>query len=904
MLEAALTNDQPRFAREAALHWLSTYPGDLQVSLCYTRALLAETKTAQALPILKGLCQADPEFVEAVVLLHEAETTGGILISKNRSQNTLEVSRTDLAHSAMSTDTSASSSADWVDALIGPSGEAKRIQNNAGYTLHRIRKSLDTNDITAAEIELPQVLATNRTNPLVAVTHLKILEANPHTPLSAKRSMAEFYHRRWPDCLTISLLLGSWWLKEGDFERAVALLHQVAARDLGGQCVHRLWGKDHPYRNLWAETLEIKFDEPIPAGVAAGLGLNILSSGPVAEATVAPKSIVQAEIISEEIAATSNFTDDEKASRTPATSEVSVEFKAVLTRMAHSLKNPSLAQSDGRFPIYVILTLRSRLEAVYGPEAAQELIHEMQALTQSVRDNAQKVTNARWGACLFTPDTPENMALFGIKPAKSLDPWALKLALADLDGALSKRGEMIGALLIAGGPEIVPHHLLPNPIDDLDQDVPSDNPYGSRDENYFITEWPVGRLPGGSTSDSSVLLEGLRRIKQNYVNPSVTNGNRWNMWLSNWRSPRSLSSFGYSAAVWKNASADVFNPIGEARKLRVSPPMGLNGTAKSNGKQSSRFTLKRILPIASSKNGHGNIPTPNGQLAYFNLHGLVDAPEWYGQRAPEQNGEIDYPIALRPQDLQNSEQDVPKVVFSEACYGAYIVNKAVDQSMALQFLKSGCQAVVGSSVMAYGAIRAPLIAADLLGYLFWKGLKAGLPAGEALRQAKIMLASKMHERQGYLDGEDQKTLISFMLLGDPLARIKVNPNSRAKLVVRSLESPTPVTTVCDRQTETKQDQNQEIPPEIISYVKRIVSNYLPGMQDARLAYTCERADCTSHEHSCPTNQLNTKTIPSKPPARQLVTLSKTIENGSSKHHQIARLTLDASGKLVKLVVSR
>ena len=98
--------------------------------------------------------------------------------------------------------------------------------------------------------------------------------------------------------------------------------------------------------------------------------------------------------------------------------------------MAHSLKNPSLAQSDGRFPIYVILTLRSRLEAVYGPEAAQELIHEMQAITQSVRDNAQKVTNARWGACLFTPDTPENMALFGIKPAKSLDPWALKAGIS------------------------------------------------------------------------------------------------------------------------------------------------------------------------------------------------------------------------------------------------------------------------------------------------------------------------------------------------------------------------------------------------------------------------------------------------------------------------------------------
>ena len=53
--------------------------------------------------------------------------------------------------------------------------------------------------------------------------------------------------------------------------------------------------------------------------------------------------------------------------------------------------------------------------------------------------------------------------------------------------ALAKHGEMIGALLIVGGPDIIPFHNLPNPVDDLDMEVPSDNPYGTRDENYFIT---------------------------------------------------------------------------------------------------------------------------------------------------------------------------------------------------------------------------------------------------------------------------------------------------------------------------------------------------------------------------------------------------------------------------------
>jgi hypothetical protein len=56
-----------------------------------------------------------------------------------------------------------------------------------------------------------------------------------------------------------------------------------------------------------------------------------------------------------------------------------------------------------------------------------------------------------------------------------IDPWKLKLALADLDQALSKKGAMIGALLIVGGPDVVPFHKLPNPTDDMDREVYSDN---------------------------------------------------------------------------------------------------------------------------------------------------------------------------------------------------------------------------------------------------------------------------------------------------------------------------------------------------------------------------------------------------------------------------------------------
>ncbi len=79
----------------------------------------------------------------------------------------------------------------------------------------------------------------------------------------------------------------------------------------------------------------------------------------------------------------------------------------------------------------------------------------------------------------------------------------------------------------------------------------------------------------------------------------------------------------------------------------------------------------------------------------------------------------------------------PQVVFSEACYGANIVNKTIDEAMSLKFIQAGTHAMAGSTCTSYGSISPPLIAADFLGHAFWSNVKEGLPAGEALRRAKI-----------------------------------------------------------------------------------------------------------------------------------------------------------------------
>ena len=257
------------------------------------------------------------------------------------------------------------------------------------------------------------------------------------------------------------------------------------------------------------------------------------------------------------------------------------------------------------------------------------------------------------------------------------------------------------------------------------------------------------------------------------------------------------------------------------------------------------------------------------------------------------------------------------MVFSEACYGAHILEKQVDEAISLKFLQAGSQAVVGSTCISYGSIGAPLVAADLLGRLFWKFLGEGWAVGEALRRAKLYLAHEMHRRQGYLDSEDQKTLISFVLYGDPLAQPFPGRNAVWNGAPPASLSQ-PVRTACDRSSE---ETGAPIPPPVLARVRQVVSHYLPGMSDAEITLGQERPPCGAPCHGCPPGQdcpsadgrlLQRPSGQNAPgakarhqqPQRQVVTLSKHVEQAALIHKQYARLRLDSSGKLLKLVVSR
>jgi len=957
ILNAAIETSAFRFARQAAMSWLAIYPGDLEISLLLAEALSGEGKTIQALEIVERLLLSDPEFVEAHFILYDLYKKMG-----NEDYKKEEAILYGLG---------------W-----DSSGEIEGLKEWA-HSLRNANDSIQKGLVQEAVEFFPMVLTESEISALPAILHLKSVMTTQD--VHSLKNLAEIYHARWKDCLQFQLCLAKTRLETGDETGALGLLHDCVSKDATAQVAKRLWGKEFPFKPLWPQHFEIRFDIPIPAEVAAILGWNILAGGavttqPPEEPVIAdlpdvnlenealkgsgsseksfesdvqeiesylaekqPEDAIPGEVgpvevvidensedVSSEIPSNAAVADLEPESINQSVPEPDwlpaaptswdqetdlvaldesqpeiIEDEPVLTeaigfeaqptvvekkKLPEDLKpiqdafdrlaakydktSPKSTDTDNRFPMYVVFSSAIGLEKVYGLQTKAVIDTEMKRLADALRQRTG------WGSMVYYPDDIDSTNKIGVTTTETQDPWKFKLALSDLDKALAKKGAMIGALLIVGGDDVVPFHHLPNPTEDSDEEILSDNPYGALDSNYFVGEWPVGRIPGGTGSDAGLILEQLRNFTRYHLRSKgkpkgnvsiITSIFEWLMSLLKIKTSLTKSlGTGYTASVWRQASEAVFKPIGQSSDLLVSPPQF-----------SGSFEMKKIL---------------NAGLGYFNLHGLVDTSDWYGQRdVTEPYTGPDYPIALSPKDLLDNGS-APQIVFSEACYGAHIVKKNEDQSLALKFLSIGTQAFIGCTCTSYGSVNTPLIGADLLGYLFWKYIKEGYSAGEALKQAKLEFIQLMNKRQGYLDSEDQKALISFVFYGDPLTFADKATN-QAKHPRRTAFT-TQVKMVSEKQNENSITHVQ-VSNEVIRDVKQMVEVYLPGLDNAHVVISKQRlvggaqSNNSSEEKS---RQGSTGKV--------VVTMTKTVQTARHVHHHYARATLDNHGKVVKLAISR
>ncbi len=848
----ALTVEAKQFTRQLVKKWLDEFPFDLTVNLLNVKSLLLDGKKADAILALKSILQSDPEYLEAHELMAQLD------------------SGTDGQQSA--------AAAKVLPGMIKDCEIVPEIRWTEAYV--NARKFFDSGNSAEAERELFLVIGESTDNPLPAILHLRITELTRDAV--TVKNLASIYANRWQDTLQFKLFLASAKIELGESIDGMDLLRECASKDVSGQVANRIWGPQHRYAPIWPDDLQIQFPYAIPGDIATRLGWNHLPAESSYETEI---ETTPEEISAEKVSRVDRY-DSATGRKLPiqhAEIKHNAAFKSVedaFADLAKKLKKSSIPKSDGRFPVYVVFSSWEGLTNKYGTETANLIDQELRMVTEQVRKRAE------WNAITYYPDDLNSIKNYEVPKVNGLDPWELKLSLVDLDEALAKKGQRIGALLIVGGPDVVPFHDLPNPTDDSDTSVPSDNPYSTLDANYFVPEWPVGRLPGESGSDAGLLLDQIRRINQYHEKykkstkglPGLSFDFKFLETLRNLFQSSVTNklekNFGYSASVWRRSSIAAFRPIGDGSALLVSPP------AYSGG-----FDQQRIQ---------------QSKMAYFNLHGLMDSAEWYGQKDFSENSAgPDYPVAISPKDLKRQEQ-TPKLIFSEACYGGHIDGKTEDQSLALKFLSIGAHAVVASSVVAYGSVTSPLIGADLLGYLFWKFIKEGLSVGESFLKAKFDLVREMNRRQGFLDGEDQKTLLSFILYGDPLICIE-GPNKSQKQIDRLRIHPV-VKTICDRHGES--DEKVMISKNVIREVRSIVEQYLPGLDDARISINQEHRNCDGSSHICPTAQLGDNVKSKRVAGRTLVTFTKSVKSAKYIHQHYARATISEEGKLVKLAISR
>lgn len=391
--------------------------------------------------------------------------------------------------------------------------------------------------------------------------------------------------------------------------------------------------------------------------------------------------------------------------------------------MGSSSSSDRSARGGVRRRLLLVVSSRKRLVERFGQRGLDRISRALESYRRCLSKRGITLE-------LAFVDDASSMSEYGLKPARRVTAVSVKRAVDRIIARLARPTRASVSLLILGGGEVIPYFELSNPTFDSDGFVPSDNPYGCQPgaesaKKCLLPERPVGRMPDGNGSSVGLLLSQIENASATTSSLSGPNG-----------------SLGYTAAVWKKASGQVRSDLGWRGRLRVSPPLS-HADVKA-----SWFSRKSFL--------------------YFNLHGSDRGSHWLGQEGTK------FTTALLPVNVKRFNRG-KTVVLTEACYGAIEMRRRKETSIALAFLATGSPCVVGSTCVAYGALVPPLSEADLIAVHFFRNAKKGMRLGEALVNARAQLAASAVSKQGYLDEDDRKTLLQFVLFGDPT--LKIQPRS-------------------------------------------------------------------------------------------------------------------------------
>lgn len=470
------------------------------------------------------------------------------------------------------------------------------------------------------------------------------------------------------------------------------------------------------------------------------------------------------------------------------------------------------------------------------------------------------------------------------------EPEAIRDLVRHLAAELAAQGRELGVLLLVGGDEIIPFHRLPNPIPDDDPLVLSDNPYACDDAGHLVPQRVVARLPEGADPHPALLLTIIETLIEYHYGasprgslalpgfrstfaqtPSTAGAQtpashklhtsapiRANS-CNSWHPPRTPHAFGYTADVWRTPSRQVLDALDLDAPLDACPPL-----------DDTRLDARTLA---------------GRRVLYLNLHGAQGLPNFYGQPDAAWPGPATkLPVALRPDQLANGAL-AGGMLLSEACYGGELAGRTPATSIPLQALAGGALACLGATVNAYGSTQTPLVAADLLFQRILGHLARNVPIGAALHHARHEFAQEMYRRQGFLDDADAKTLLAFVLLGDPWFALDgpapqgaVAPGRIA--AIERVPKPRPKAVLAER----------DLPRELVQRARAALGRIAPGIAHGPLLITA---------------QPNPRRQRKGDPEQSLVFSAREQRNAEDGAHLPLAAHVTLSGKsIVKLVVTR
>ena len=292
-------------------------------------------------------------------------------------------------------------------------------------------------------------------------------------------------------------------------------------------------------------------------------------------------------------------------------------------------------------------------------------------------------------------------------------------------------------VVIIGSGDIVPLFDVTNPTrsgdGDTDPTVPTDNPYASsrpfnpkKRATYLVPDRVLGRIPDlPGSSDPAWLL--------NYL--AVATG-----WKS--RSPASYTKdLLVCCDTWKKSGKECVEYLSRDSGTLLTCPPSIDSSKTMEGRRAALFQM-------------------------IKCHGAPNDSWFYGQKGGE------YPEVMRSTSLRKKTKKAT-VVGSMCCFGANIFDPLDptaqhpgEPPISSVYLRQGAFGFLGSTCTAWVGLDT-MLCSDWIVSAFLKSVLAGASLGRAALEARQNLARWRQAQGEQADSADEKTLIQFVLLGDP-----------------------------------------------------------------------------------------------------------------------------------------